>query len=187
MPNDAIDSSSSTNPMTPAIPKWGRKNSRIISPSPSQKNRNAMFGSNSECRNPTNGPSSSLVIVASDVRRVSVRPSAIVTVRPSMSASSASTLGAIRSITPSSSASSAEELIASRTARSAHSAFLPCSSARARAYATLSSTAFCEAIAPDSPTGVAAPTLVPGAIAATGHESKMYIPAEAARAPEGAT
>src|SRR3954447_24531062 len=40
---------------------------------------------------------------------------------------------------------------------------------------------------PDRPIGVDAPTLVPGAMAATGHDISTNAPAEAARAPLGAT
>ncbi len=40
---------------------------------------------------------------------------------------------------------------------------------------------------PDRPIGVEAPTLVPGAIAATGLDISTNAPAEAARAPLGAT
>ncbi len=40
---------------------------------------------------------------------------------------------------------------------------------------------------PPSSTGCAAPVLVPGAIAATSADSRMKKPAEAARAPVGAT
>ena len=54
-------------------------------------------------------------------------------------------------------------------------------------YAAASLTALSEPTAPDSPTGVAAPTLVPGAIAATGHDISTNAPADAARAPCGAT
>ncbi len=48
-------------------------------------------------------------------------------------------------------------------------------------------TAFSEPVAPFSPTGVAAPTLVPGAMAATGVDISTNAPADAARAPDGAT
>jgi hypothetical protein len=48
-------------------------------------------------------------------------------------------------------------------------------------------TTFSDRIAPETPTGCAAPTFVPGAMAATGQESRMNVPAEAAREPEGAT
>jgi hypothetical protein len=46
---------------------------------------------------------------------------------------------------------------------------------------------FSLSIAPLTPTGWAAPTLVPGAIAATGQLIRMKVPAEAARAPLGET
>jgi hypothetical protein len=42
-------------------------------------------------------------------------------------------------------------------------------------------------ITPEMPTGWAAPTEVPGAIAATWHAVRMNVPADAARAPGGET
>ena len=53
--------------------------------------------------------------------------------------------------------------------------------------ATASFVTFFCSVSPEMPTGVAAPTFVPGAIAATGHDIRMKAPAEAARAPSGAT
>ncbi len=105
------------------------------------------------------------------------------TVMPLTSARSVGTSGAMRSITSSRSASSAEMLSASRTADSAHSAFRPRASAMLTMYSAASFTAFSDATAPDRPTGCAAPTLVAGAIAAMFVDSRMNVPAEAARAP----
>ena len=45
---------------------------------------------------------------------------------------------------------------------------------------------FSSSIAPATPTGCAAPMFVPGAMAATGQPTMMNVPAEAARAPDGA-
>ncbi len=81
----------------------------------------------------------------------------------------------------------------SRTARSAQSAFLPRSSATERIRDTASFTAFWTmgasswGVSPLIATGWAAPTLVPRAIAATSAETRMNVPAEAARAPAGPT
>ena len=54
-------------------------------------------------------------------------------------------------------------------------------------YAAASFVTFSSRMSPVIPTGWAAPTLVPGAIAANGHEIRMKAPAEAARAPGGPT
>jgi len=44
---------------------------------------------------------------------------------------------------------------------------------------------FSFSMAPETPTGCAAPISVPGAIAFTGQASMMNVPADAARAPDG--
>src|SRR5947207_734018 len=76
-------------------------------------------------------------------------------------------------------------LTESRTACSPQSALRPRDSANARMYATASFVTFAVSVAPVTPTGWAAPTFVPGAIAATGHPMSMNVPADAARAPGG--
>jgi hypothetical protein len=96
-------------------------------------------------------------------------------------------LGEIRSITSISSACCAEMLSESLTALSAQSPLRPRSSARLRRKAAASLVTFSRSMAPLTPTGWAAPTLVPGAMAATGQLIKMKVPAEAARAPSGET
>ena len=96
-------------------------------------------------------------------------------------------MGAITSITSSASAVSARDALGDRTNDSATSALRPYVSARLLMEAAASFTALSEPIAPLRPTGVAAPTLVPGAMAATGQESNTNAPAEAARAPCGET
>ena len=78
-------------------------------------------------------------------------------------------------------------LTASVTNDSATSALRSYSSAIARIEAAASFTALSEPTAPSRPTGVAAPTFVPGAIAATSHDNSTNDPADAARAPDGAT
>ena len=158
-----------------------------MSARPSQKKMNAREGSSSVCRKPTNPPIERSTTGAPAVASVTSVPSASVTVSPSISASRASVVGAIRSITSSASACSALMLTASVTNDSATSALRPCSSAIARIEAAASFTAFSDPIAPSRPTGVAAPTFVLGAMAATSHESSTNEPAEAARAPDGAT
>src|SRR3989440_5380862 len=92
------------------------------------------------------------------------------------------------------SASSADRLTASRTARSAHSAFLPRILARPRMYAAASliclriKVSFFSSFSDPPPpraTGEAAPRLVPGAMAAMWLAYRMKVPALAARAPAG--
>ena len=76
--------------------------------------------------------------------------------------------------------------MAFRTARSAHEALRPHRSASDRMNAAASLVTFSFSIAPDTPTGCAAPIFVPGAIAEMGQDIMMNVPAEAARAPSGA-
>jgi len=59
--------------------------------------------------------------------------------------------------------------------------------AMARIVATASFSTLLCSMAPETPTGWAAPTLVPGAMAATEPVRRMNVPAEAARAPSGET
>ena len=79
----------------------------------------------------------------------------------------------------------------SRTAFSAHSALRPRSAAIVRANAAASFSTFLDIslsiCPPPAATGCAAPMLVAGAIAATCAAMVMNTPAEAARAPVGAT
>src|SRR5256884_6795771 len=93
-------------------------------------------------------------------------------------------------------ASSADRLTASRTARSAHSAFLPRILARPRIYAAASliclriKVSFFSSFSDPPPpraTGEAAPRLVPGAMAAMWLAYRMEGPALAPRGPPGAT
>src|SRR6266508_6459506 len=56
-----------------------------------------------------------------------------------------------------------------------------------RIVATASFRTFSLSMTPDTPTGWAAPTFVPGAMAATEPDSRMNVPADAARAPDGET
>ena len=180
--------SEATNIRTPSVPTIppGMKNSATMNARPSQKKTKARFGSRSEWKKPAKKPIVSSVTVAPATSSVTGSPETW-TVMPSTSARSVGTSGAIRSITPSCSASSAEALSASRTADSAQTAFRSRVSAMLTMYSAASFTAFSEATAPDSPTGCAAPTLVAGAIAATFVDSRMNVPAEAARAPDGET
>ncbi len=78
-------------------------------------------------------------------------------------------------------------LTASDTKDSATSSLRPYVWASLRIEACASFCTFVARSPPDRPIGVEAPTFVPGAIAATGHDSRMNAPAEAARAPIGAT
>ncbi len=77
-------------------------------------------------------------------------------------------------------------LTAWRTACSAQSALRCHRAASDRMNAVASFVTFSFSIAPDTPTGCAAPMFVPAAMALIGQDSMMKVPAEAARAPGGA-
>ncbi len=132
-------------------------------------------------------PIDSSTTVAPAVARVTDVPFARITWVPSTAFSSSVSFPAIRSMMFSSRACWAEMLTASVTKLAASWALRPRCSARLVIDAAASFTAFSEPIAPFRPTGVAAPTFVPGAMAATGVDIRTYAPAEAARAPCGAT
>ena len=74
---------------------------------------------------------------------------------------------------------------------STHSALRPRCSATLRAWATMSLTTLSDMVllisCPPAPTGWAAPMFVPGAMAAMSAAMVIITPAEAARAPLGAT
>ena len=118
-------------------------------------------------------------------------PAAVATLRPSSFRSRSDRSSAPRSITPSRRASVLVSDTLSRTARSGHTAFRCRVSAIVRANAAASWTTLASiaesARSPPSLTGWAAPISVPGAIAATPAASVTNIPADAARAPAGAT
>src|ERR1700719_4661984 len=126
------------------------------------------------------------------------------TCRPSRSVSRVSRSRLSKSTTPSVTAASAGTLTLWRTAFSTQSALWWCSVARARAYAAasfstlmLSMSGAAVAAVPGLPlgfgagfeppmlTGWAEPMFVPGAITAMSAASVMYMPADAARAPDG--
>ena len=90
----------------------------------------AKSGDRSACRIRAPMPMLSVSMDAPAVRSVAVLPAATSTVRPSISDSSAGTLGAMRSITFFCRASSAGMLTASTTASLAHSALRPLRLAR---------------------------------------------------------
>src|SRR5204863_8315809 len=96
-------------------------------------------------------------------------------------------LGAMRSTTWISTACCAAMLTDLRTARSAQSALRPRVSARERISATASLVTFSPTVPPVEVIGWAAPTLVLGAIAATGQPMRMKVTADAARDPGGPT
>ena len=186
-PNDTIARISIAVPIVPEKMWPGTSSSSTINARPSQKKTNARVGSSNVCRNPTNPPIERSTTGVPAVSSVTSWPSPSVTVSPSISSRSASVVGATRSMTPSASACSALMLTASVTNDSATSALRSYSSAIARIEAAASFTALSEPTAPSIPTGVAAPTFVPGAIAAMSHDSRTNDPADAARAPDGAT
>src|SRR2546422_467132 len=112
------------------------------------------------------------------------------TVRPSILSSRSGMESATRSTTFSFTASRSVIATAWRTAFSAQSALRPRSSETVRMNATASFSIFFIIVLsapPPSATGEAAPMLVAGAIAATWAAIVMKTPAEAARAPVGAT
>src|SRR6266511_3448732 len=74
---------------------------------------------------------------------------------------------------------------APRTALSAQPALSPLASARDRMNAAASLVTFCRSTVPLTPTGLAAPISVAGAIPFWGQAIMMKVPAEAARAPDG--
>ena len=84
-------------------------------------------------------------------------------------------------------ASCAVMLFDSVTNVAASSALRPRCSASFRIVAAASSSTFRASVTPPIPTGVEAPTLVAGAIAATWQAIRMKAPAEAALAPSGDT
>ncbi len=117
-------------------------------------------------------------------------PFDVFTVRPSIFASRSGIESAIRSTTFSVTASRSVTDTDSRTAFSAQSAFRPRSIAIVRANAAASfATFFIISLSPppETATGCAAPMFVAGAIAATCAAMVMKTPADAARAPVGAT
>src|SRR2546428_457371 len=124
------------------------------------------------------------------VWRVTI-PRGVLTVRPSIFSRRSGIESATRSTTLRRTASRSVIETAWRTAFSAQSAFRPRSSATVRMNAAASFSIFfiivLSTFPPPSMTGDAAPMLVAGAIAATCAASVMKTPAEAARAPVGAT
>ena len=186
--------SESTSMIVPTVPEntWpGISSSSTMSARPSQKNRNARLGSNRPWRKPEEPADWPFVDGGARRSRASRRvPLASVTVVPSSLAEELRrAVGAIRSITP------AVERLLRGDARGLGDERLgqglgvaivglgERSGSTPRRPRRSSSTRS----PPSRPTGVEAPTFVPGAIAATGQRSRMNAPAEAARAPCGAT
>jgi hypothetical protein len=127
--------------------------------------------------------------VASLVRSVT-GPLTVFTVRPSIRVRRSGTLSATRSTTLSLTASRSVAETDARTAFSAHSTLRPRSVAMVRTKAAASFSIFfimSLSAPPPTATGWAAPIFVAGAIAATCAAIVMNTPADAARAPVGAT
>ena len=190
-PNDAIDRTSRIVPIVPLKMCPGMISSSTINPRPIQKKMNARLGSNRVCRKFTNAPIVWSWSTAPAVCSVTSVPFPSRTFVPSSWVRRSCVDVAIRSITLSWSASSAVMLAASVTKVAASFALRPYVCARPRMFAVASFFTFSPSVPvispPESPMGVDAPTLVAGAMAATGADRRMNAPAEAARAPLGAT
>ena len=148
-----------------------------------------MLGSEIRARNRSRKRTSMTLTGASLVASVTW-PRVVLTVRPSILARRSGTLSATRSTILSLTASRSVAETDERTAFSAHSALRPRSVAMVRAKAAASfSTFLIISLSPPPPTatGCAAPMFVAGAITATCAAIVMKTPAEAARAPPGAT
>ncbi len=179
--------------MTPTMPgriKPGFWSSKMSASDPRLKSSTEICGSTMRCRNASNRFRGSSSIPAFFVASVTDWPFTW-TVRPSICASRSGRSRATRSTTFSVSASSSRMLTLFRTASSAHCAFRP----RAFAIFVIWAAASFSALSRRSPwmsppelsTGWAAPMFVAGAIAATAPAMVMNVPADAARAPDGAT
>ena len=109
------------------------------------------------------------------------------TLRPSIFSSSSARLAASRSTASSRTASAAGTARPSRTVSMAKRVLRPRWAATVSAKAAASLITLSEISPPWRSTGVAAPMVVPGAIAARLAAKVMSAPAEAARAPDGVT
>ena len=164
--------------------------SKMSASDPRLNRSTAICGSTIVCRNDSNRFIASSSIAAAFVASVTDWPFTW-TVRPSICASKSGTSRAIRSTTLSLRASSSRMLTLLRTASSAHCSLRP----RAFAIFVICATASFSDLSRRSPamsppelsTGCAAPMFVAGAIAAIVPAIVMNVPAEAARAPDGAT
>ena len=175
-------------PKAPGITTPGWKSSNPSPARPARKSSETMFGSIRVERNLVRKPWCSSTIVAFAV--CSVKWRGVVT-RPSIVSRSAGSDGEMTSITFIRSASSAVRLDALRTAASAHAAFRPCDFARPRSDAAASLTTLrrrsLPMFEPLPLIGVEDPMFVWGAIARRSAAWEIQTPAEAARAPAGAT
>src|SRR5512132_2625121 len=154
---------------------------------PIDRNRKARLGSASQPSSDRVQDSWCSTSSAPVVCRVTVEPGATSTRRPSSASSSPARSAATRSTAPSRTAWSAVTARPLRTVSTAKVVLRPRWAATASAKAAASLSTLSEISPPWRSTGVAAPMVVPGAIAATWAEKVMIAPAEAARAPEGVT
>jgi len=177
-------------PMTPGRIAPGLESSKKRPSIPSIISTYATFGSVMTLRTRSRKPISIGVTGAPRVWSVTV-PRVVLTVRPSTFSRRSVVESAMRSTTRMRTASRSVIETAWRTAFSAQSALRPRSSATVRMNAAASFSIFFSIVLsvfpPPSMTGDAAPMLVAGAIAAMWAASVMKTPAEAARAPVGAT
>src|SRR5919112_13542 len=151
---------------------------------PSDRNRKARLGSANSCSSRRNSPKSCSTRVAPAVRTVTVLPEATLTLRPSSCSSSSARLATSRSTASSRMASSAVTARPLRTVSMANRVLRPRWAATVSAKAAASLITLSEISPPCRATGVAAPMVVPGAIAARLAAKVISAPAEAARAPE---
>ena len=176
-------------PMTPGRMTPGVESSKKRPSIPSIISTYATFGSVIRFRNRSRNPTSIGITVAARVASVT-GPFTVRTTRPSTFASRSAMESATRSTTFRRTASRSVIETDWRTAFSAQSALRPRSAAIERTNAAASFSIFVMLVLsgfPDTATGCAAPMFVAGAIAATCAAIVMKTPADAARAPVGAT
>lgn len=175
-------------PSVPGITSPGLAISMMIPRTPTDSRMTMRFGSMRTFRIDRHVESSTYSTRAPAVSSTSPFGSVRV---PSMRSSRVARSGATTSTTFLRAASRAVRFAPSRTASSAQSPSRPCSSASARRYAAASLMALRRASSGSSPPcteiGVDEPRLVCGAIAATSAAIMRNTPADAARAPSGAT
>jgi hypothetical protein len=177
-------------PITPGRIAPGVESSKKRPSIPAIMRMYATFGSEMRARKRSRKLMSIFLMGAPFVSSVTL-PFVVLTVRPSSLTSRSGTLSATRSTTLSLTASRSVADTDDRTAFSAQSTFRPRSVAMLRTNAAASFSTFfsisLSVVPPPTVTGWAAPMLVAGAIAATCAAIVMNTPAEAARAPVGAT
>ena len=175
-------------PTVPGKMRPGFQSSTMIPSVPSDMKRTIRFGSISRSRIFCQPDMSTFVISAPAVLRTIPFGTVL---RPSISSSRAGSVGAMTSITFRLSASVAPRFAPRRTAASAHATLRPCVRASSLSEAAASLTTLLRRSSwmssPPTLTGVEEPMFVFGAIARMSPAWPIQTPAEAARAPGGAT